>query len=578
MPERSMGESGGDTQTMRLPLGTALPLQQFLANRTPLAIAERQLIVEQAIGALQHVYVHLEVKRRLYLIDPVARLRALRDRLDAGDHADDLSFHREMMMILRSCRDMHTGYYLPRPFDRSVAFLPFQIEVFHEGGKRRYLVPRVLLNDPDLSPEIAGALAFQRGVEILAWDGDAIDDAVLREGEATPGITPDARRARGIYRLTTRVLAKCPPPERPAVRVTFCGEAGRIEQLDAVWRVVELPPGVAALPEGTPIGGPSPAGLDFETEVFRALKKELNARQLDQGVPPPQMKLPTVLGSVFEAFERVGPDGTPYGYLRIRSFSVEDDRPALAEFVRLVGALPEAGLVIDVRDNPGGSIRAAEMMLQALASRRLERASLVFRPTPFVLRLCERLPALYAPWIPTIARALRTGVDFSGGVPLWPDAEFGDIACCHPGPVVLIVNALSYSATEFFAAGFQDHGLGRVLGVDRATGGGGANVRTLNDLAAEVGPDLDRFADLWAPVPLPGAADIHVAFRRSVRTGSHAGLEVEDLGVVPDAPIHLMTKRDAMDGNPDLFEAAARLLTADPPAAPGSSPIATPGA
>ena len=34
----------------------------------------------------------------------------------------------------------------------------------------------------------------------------------------------------------------------------------------------------------------------------------------------------------------------------------------------------------------------------------------------------------------------------------------------YGGRVIVITNALSYSATEFFAAGFQDHGGG--LGID----------------------------------------------------------------------------------------------------------------
>jgi C-terminal processing protease CtpA/Prc len=34
------------------------------------------------------------------------------------------------------------------------------------------------------------------------------------------------------------------------------------------------------------------------------------------------------------------------------------------------------------------------------------------------------------------------------------------------GPVILIIDALCYSTTDMFAAGFQDHNIGEVLGAD----------------------------------------------------------------------------------------------------------------
>ena len=47
---------------------------------------------------------------------------------------------------------------------------------------------------------------------------------------------------------------------------------------------------------------------------------------------------------------------------------------------------------------------------------------------------------------------------------------------CYKGDIVLVVNALCYSAADIFAASFQDHELGKVLGVHGHTGAGGATV------------------------------------------------------------------------------------------------------
>ena len=43
---------------------------------------------------------------------------------------------------------------------------------------------------------------------------------------------------------------------------------------------------------------------------------------------------------------------------------------------------------------------------------------------------------------------------------------------------MLITDALCYSAADIFAAGFQDNGLGAIVGTDAHTGAGGANVWT----------------------------------------------------------------------------------------------------
>ena len=43
---------------------------------------------------------------------------------------------------------------------------------------------------------------------------------------------------------------------------------------------------------------------------------------------------------------------------------------------------------------------------------------------------------------------------------------------------MLVTDARCYSATDIFAAGFADHRIGPILGVDDNTGAGGANVWT----------------------------------------------------------------------------------------------------
>jgi hypothetical protein len=62
-------------------------------------------------------------------------------------------------------------------------------------------------------------------------------------------------------------------------------------------------------------------------------------------------------GGLLKAHELNGPGG-PYGYLRIYHFDTPDPDGFVKEVIRLLGLLPDCGLIIDVRDNPGGHVWA----------------------------------------------------------------------------------------------------------------------------------------------------------------------------------------------------------------------------
>jgi hypothetical protein len=137
---------------------------------------------------------------------------------------------------------------------------------------------------------------------------------------------------------------------------------------------------------------------------------------------------------------------------------------------------------------------------------------------------------------------------------------------------VLITDALSYSATDMFAAGFQDNGVGPVLGTSGNTGAGGANFWSLDDLMAA----QDR-----APATpfrrLPKGAELIVAMRRSVRVGPNAGSPLEEFGVAPDV-LHHMTRRDVLHDNVDLLSRAARLIRQRPSFRLSVAPVGGAGA
>jgi hypothetical protein len=256
-----------------------------------------------------------------------------------------------------------------------------------------------------------------------------------------------------------------------------------------------------------------------------------------------------------------------FGYIRIFTFNVTDAEGFVDEFARLARQLPQEGLIIDVRGNGGGLIFAAEQLLQVLTPRRIEPQKAQFSTTPVNLQICRNhtgtgaVPGLnLSDWITSIEQAVETGAHFSLGFPISDKERCNSRGQAYYGPAVLITDALCYSATDMFSAGFQDHQIGQILGVSENTGAGGANVWS-HALLRSLMSSSDPSAYPSPYQPLPKGADMRVAIRRTTRVGINSGAVVEDLGIKPDDQ-HRMTRRDLLEGNHDLIEAAGALLAA----------------
>ena len=146
---------------------------------------------------------------------------------------------------------------------------------------------------------------------------------------------------------------------------------------------------------------------------------------------------------------------------------------------------------------------------------------------------------------------MSTGAQYSNAFAITDEGSANAVGQRYHGPVVLVTDALCYSATDIFSAGFQDHGIGPVLGVDGNTGAGGANVWThdllklLMDTPPDAGgPAANPFVDL------PAGAGFRVSVRRTLRVGAdRVGTPVEDFGVVPDE-LHELTRDDIVRRQP----------------------------
>ena len=528
-------------------------------------IAMRQ-IVSTALDLVERWYVHLPLKRSMYAVNPVQRLRLLQRRLETAHAAmSDREFYDDLLGTFAELRDLHTTFVLPEPFRSTTAYLPFSIEACLRRGRREFVVSHTFADgEPAMAAALTRArrLGFDRGVVVTHWNGVDIDRAVAANANRELGSNPAARRAQGIASMTLRWLGQSLPPDERWVDVTFRPAGARPPQSATArfeWQVFQQ----EATPNGHGVAKAAASlrhaiGMDERGEVERQVRREL-FRQRAKGPAAESVGRVEVKSRLDDVFPWCGDVDTPsgrFGYLRIATFNVEHDGPFLREFIRLVSQVSPRGLILDVRGNGGGVITAGERLLQLLTPRRIEPVRFHFLNTPRTARLADSYPFLRA-WKTSIDQAVETGTDFSQGFPLSSVERCNDIGQKYQGPVVLITDALCYSTTDIFAAGFQDHGIGTILGVDPATGAGGANVWEYA-LIAQLAADPAAL-----PPQLPSDASFRMAVRRVTRIGGNAGLPLEDLGVRPDVE-HRLTRRDVLERNVDLLHRAARILGRQP--------------
>ena len=455
--------------------------------------AEHDALLEQAATLLEQACVHLP-DRRAQGVDPVARLRHLRSCLP--DRRSEL--YRELLAVFAELGDQHTQCYLPEPLASHVAFLPFVVRDFTEDGERRLAVVSSAVD------------ALRRGDLLLTWNGLPAERALEEHMALQLCAHREARREKALQTLTFRPLAWLPPPPEETVRVEVAGAQGRRREARLAWQVASsewlkehLTP---ALGEEAAPGGPIRAG---RVETSRGV----------------------------------------FGHLRVASFDASPE-PFLAAFLAALAEMPPEGMILDLRGSEKGFIQTGEQLLQLFTPDKIEPLRFQFRMTPLIERLVRTCPALQG-WRDAVETAGRCGEEYSRGRPLTPPDEANRMGRRYRGPVVLLVDALTYSTAEMVAAGFQDHGIGPVLGTGGRTGGGGGSPWTQSTIFKLSGDETLR--------PLPQAPQLRVAVLRCRRTGDRAGQMLEGVGVVPDE-VHRPTRADRLEGSPDLMEAAGRWL------------------
>jgi C-terminal processing protease CtpA/Prc len=563
-----MRRKNAETKKQEINLNAVIPLQLFRSASSQLTQAEMELAVNQALVLLDDLYAHLLLKEAMHAVDPVQALKLLLLRVRRGLITDERSFHHQMIEIFNSLRDLHTNYLLPEPFASAVAFLPFMVEEYFDEQDHPHFPVTGIMSAAIQPP-------FTPGVEITHWNGMPMAEAIALNAADHAGSNGAARHLQGLLTMTSRPLLNSLHPREDWVTVTYL-HANGIGEIRFPWNVFRPQQSASAVqPDNRADPAARAMGIDvglaaahrarkilFKPESLRREFEMTTATLATNGqqqISDDTMRNPTVFPNEVEYGIKSTTSGG-FGYLRIRSFDVSDHLAFANEVARIVRLLPPEGLIIDVRGNPGGNILAGEHLLQLFTDRQIEPEPVCFRNTTGTLAFTKN--EYLSVWRSSIDLAVETGAHYSQYFPLSDPASVNSIGRQYRGNAVLLIDAACYSTTDFFAAGFQDHEIGPVLGYDQATGAGGANVWT-HDLLRQFYPG-EPSARRQMPLPLqplPRGMSMRISFRRSSRVGARAGLPLEDLGVQCDR-LHRRTRRDVFEDGADLFEEAGRALLA----------------
>ncbi|HUQ29213.1 MAG TPA: S41 family peptidase [Usitatibacter sp.] len=207
---------------------------------------------------------------------------------------------------------------------------------------------------------------------------------------------------------------------------------------------------------------------------------------------------------------RILPSG--YGYLRFTQWTL----PVTAEVLESIEALKNApGMVIDLRNNPGGSAHAVNLVLRRFFPNRAELGHVITRTGKPI--------ALFFGVVDIIK--MRTVV------PGDKDA--------YKGPVVILVNSGSASASELFSSTMQAAGRATLVGQ----------------------PTCGCLLGFLGYARIPGGAELaysEVGFRLP------NDKRIEGEGVIPDVLVPLEARDLQLNRDRALEEAQARLATMKP--------------
>ena len=546
-------------------------------------VAMGQLTVEQKVADFQNIaglyakrYAPYEWKRDIFGFDLLNAAPWIDKILTTKD---DLDFYEVLSEYVSKLNDAHDVYILPANFQ---ATLNFSVDIY--DGK-------LLVDSINRTRLPATEFPFVTGYELVSIDGQSAESLLqtLLRYQVAANRRSTSRLAATLLTLRPQQLMPHAADVPEISTIVFRRPDSQLETYRIPWVKTGLPlvaVGKYITPAATPLvrlaAGDS---LPDEIPAYMApLIRLQNCRVPDRTVLGFGALTPIFAQSLPPSFvRRLGSTGDPFfsgvfqahgfriGFIRIPNYAPTNTTAALTAFQNEMAYFQANtdGLVIDEMRNPGGSASYVNQLLSLVMPVPWRAMGFEIRATSeWVVSISvalEQAKAASAPQniidlLEMIKGAIvNANASFRGRtepVPLdnttldrSPLTDIRGNLLAYTKPLIVLVDEMSASAAEVFAAGIQDNARGRLVGW--RTMGAGGSVETWEAGSYSLG--------------LTSVTESLMNRGRNVVTGRRRKASfppapyVENIGVSPDVRINFMTSDNlSQSGKPfvDAFVTA----------------------
>jgi C-terminal processing protease CtpA/Prc len=431
-----------------------------------LTAEERLADFEQLVGMVRASYGMLEYKQKLLKIDFTQISATYRAKVQTV--ANDNAFYDLLSAFLSELKDAHVGHFRP---SNARASLGFSVERIEE---------KAIITDVNRKVLPEEQFPFHEGDELVAIDGKPVARIVQEMVPMHASSTEESSLGLMTRSLTMRAGWLGPVPTGVAKLDIRPVGATENQQISTPWIVRgkflpglsfhsgEAPDQLYPLRPGTtsPDNSRNPIAGAFDSQI----------------VAPWMPADAQVLESKYYGAALFNTEKGLMGYLRIPTFSVENDEEAVLEFRKLLGQMRfTKGLVLDLNDNPGGSLFYCYKLASMFASKPLALPMVSERASRTNLSSYQQwaegeeaavTKQLYELAADAMRKAMEANQDMTEFMYSFGVATQVPDEVTYAQPVLMLINDQCYSCGDIFPALLKDNGRATLMGSTTAGAGG----------------------------------------------------------------------------------------------------------
>jgi hypothetical protein len=555
---------------MRLLTTLALLLCGAISASAQLTREQRIIDFQTLAGQFAKRYGPYQWKKANFGVD-LLEISPFLDRAAAA--RDDLEFYEVCIDYVAQLRDAHSFFSLPSDF---IAWLDISADLY--DGK-------VIIDDITRSRLPQRQFPFEVGDELVSIDGKPAEEVLQSLTRYTEAANPLSTRRLAAYYLSLRAQSMMPHAFEigEKARVEIRRQNGEVQTYELPWSKDGVPmtsQGPVPTPKLAPRRQARPRAQSGEPEETPAWAAPLRPLLL-QTLPPPKSLVG--LGELRPVFamppnfqQRLGTNpftdyffsgtytagGETLGFIRIPDFLPDNVRSAVVQFEREVAYMTANtdGLIVDVMRNEGGYTYYVNEIVRRLVPGGFRTMGYELRATAEMVQMFSAFYELskligapqyavdsYEWLLKTVQQSYRENRGSTGPLPLdsiflspmlpVPSLDIPPLldrngrATAYEKPVMVLIDGLSFSAAESFAAIMQDNQAALIVGA-RTAGAGGPTRQY------DAGAYSEGFIGL--------TVGLGVRKNPVVTSDYQTAPYVENIGVRPDVDLEYMTRDNLM--------------------------------